>query len=368
MKPKHFILLFVVLFVVMGWGGSGHKIINRRVPLSFPSQMNYFNSWTDSLQRHASDADNRKNQDSTESRKHYIDIDEYQEFILTGRIPQTLDSLYMIHGWNFVIDNGIVPFAIPAITDSIKKCFQRRDFQKAMLHSADLGHYVADAHNPLHLTRNYDGQYTNQTGVHSRYESQLINRDSAEIIYGGDSITYINDVQSYAFNLVYQNYIYLDSVLKYDSIAHSMANNTYGTLYYQYYWAFAKNFTIYLFKKASKSIASLIYTAWINAGSPLPTWIKPKDENISSFRLEQNYPNPFNPSTNIRYSIPKNALVKITVFDLLGREVQVLVNKSQSAGTYETTFNSSNYSSGIYLYQLNVDGKIIDSKKMSYIK
>ena len=85
------------------------------------------------------------------------------------------------------------------------------------------------------------------------------------------------------------------------------------------------------------------------------------------FSLSQNYPNPFNPSTNIRYDLPKNGIVKLVVFDELGREIKTLVNENQTAGTYEATFNASQYPSGIYFYKLITDG-FSETKKMLMIK
>ncbi|MBZ0183713.1 MAG: T9SS type A sorting domain-containing protein [Melioribacteraceae bacterium] len=96
----------------------------------------------------------------------------------------------------------------------------------------------------------------------------------------------------------------------------------------------------------------------------------------SQFSLSQNYPNPFNPSTIIEYSIPnvETSLatsqmqnVTLKVYDILGREVAVLVNEQQSAGKYRVNFNASNLSSGIYLYQLK-SGNHVSSKKMLLIK
>ena len=91
------------------------------------------------------------------------------------------------------------------------------------------------------------------------------------------------------------------------------------------------------------------------------------------FELSQNYPNPFNPSTNIRYDIPVchsgegRNLVKLTVFDALGREVETLVNEKQSAGSYEVTFNASQYPSGIYFYRLTTDN-FSETKKIVLLK
>lgn len=73
----------------------------------------------------------------------------------------------------------------------------------------------------------------------------------------------------------------------------------------------------------------------------------------ASFELSQNYPNPFNPNTTINYSIPQNASVKLTVYDMLGREVQTLVSAYQNAGAYRVQFDASGLASGLYLYRLS---------------
>jgi len=86
-----------------------------------------------------------------------------------------------------------------------------------------------------------------------------------------------------------------------------------------------------------------------------------------SYSLSQNFPNPFNPSTRITYSLPKDGLVKITVFDILGKEVGTLVNNVQTAGAYILEYNASSLTSGIYFYKLE-SGNFVDTKKMVLIK
>ena len=370
MKNKALIFTAILfsLFLFIGWGASGHKIINRKSVQSFPSTMNYFLFWSDSLAFHASDADTRKSTDPTEQYRHYIDIDAYPEFIANHRIPQTLDSLIALHGLTFVTTSGTVPFAIIAYTDSVKNYFLQHNWQKAMLRAADVGHYVADSHQPLHITQWYDGWSNYSDGIHSRYETGMINRDSAYIIYTGDSASYISNINQFAFDIVYNNYKYVDSVYRCDSIAHTIAGNTNSTLYYQEFWNRAGTFTTQLFKNASKSIAALIYTAWVNAGSPLPTTgIIPVAGNVTNYKLHQNYPNPFNPSTKIKFDIPSASNVKLTLYDITGKQVASLVNDRFSPGSYEYEFNAGNLPSGTYIYKLQTDG-YSESKKMLLIK
>jgi len=86
-----------------------------------------------------------------------------------------------------------------------------------------------------------------------------------------------------------------------------------------------------------------------------------------TFALEQNYPNPFNPSTNIKYSVPENGFVKLSVYNLVGEEVSVLVNETVNAGFYEVAFNAANLPSGTYFYRLQT-GNSVQTKKMILLK
>ena len=100
----------------------------------------------------------------------------------------------------------------------------------------------------------------------------------------------------------------------------------------------------------------------------LPDGVERIENTIpAEHKLEQNYPNPFNPTTKIRYSITEHSSVTLKVFNLLGEEIETLVNSEQSAGVYEATFDASNLSSGIYFYTLQTDN-FSSSKKMILIK
>ncbi len=89
---------------------------------------------------------------------------------------------------------------------------------------------------------------------------------------------------------------------------------------------------------------------------------KPND-----YVLDQNYPNPFNPVTSIKYSIPEGSQVKLTIYDLLGNQVQTLVDEYKPAGTYSVKFNGTDLTSGIYIYRLQA-GEFVSTKRMALIK
>ena len=87
----------------------------------------------------------------------------------------------------------------------------------------------------------------------------------------------------------------------------------------------------------------------------------------SKFTLSQNYPNPFNPNTTIKYELPRSSEVRLSVFDMLGREVFVLVNERRNAGVHETTFDGSKLASGVYLYRLQA-GDLVATKRLGIVK
>lgn len=89
------------------------------------------------------------------------------------------------------------------------------------------------------------------------------------------------------------------------------------------------------------------------------------NEIPKEFSLSQNYPNPFNPSTNIKFSLPKSAMVKLVVYDITGREVETLVNENLNAGTFNADWNAAKYSSGVYFYKLVV-GDVSSSPSTSF--
>lgn len=93
------------------------------------------------------------------------------------------------------------------------------------------------------------------------------------------------------------------------------------------------------------------------------------DEKIipENFSLLQNYPNPFNPSTKIKYAIPQSSMVVLKVIDILGNEVETLVNEEKQAGSYELSWYAENLPTGVYFYQLKV-GNFVETKKMVLMK
>jgi hypothetical protein len=98
-----------------------------------------------------------------------------------------------------------------------------------------------------------------------------------------------------------------------------------------------------------------------------PTNIVEENNLLSTYQLYQNYPNPYNPTTKIKFTIPRSELVKIKVYDILGKEIQILLNEYKQAGVYEVEFDASNLPSGIYFYRM-ISGDYLGTKKMILLR
>ena len=119
-------------------------------------------------------------------------------------------------------------------------------------------------------------------------------------------------------------------------------------------------------------------TTWINIYKETYTYsiieIEQPQEGINFFSLYSNYPNPFNPSTKIKYSISQSSNVVIKVFDIIGNEIEVLIDEEKPADTYEITWYAENLPSGVYFYRMQAypvngrTGSFIETKKMVLIK
>lgn len=356
------IFVLLISLVLISWGGTGHRIISNNASQSFNQEMQQFQAWSSYLADHASDADYRKSSDPSESPKHYIDIDYYAEFLNAGYIPQTLNEAITVHGYNNVYNWGILPWATKASYDSLKVNLQKNNWERAKLFAADLGHYVADGHMPLHITKNYNGQLTGNDGIHSRYESTMVNAHAADFTYSGESISQITNVMQYILDYTYFNYKYVDSVIIADNYAKSINSSYYSDAYKNALWEKTGTYTIMLFKNASHALSELIYTAWKEAGSPSLTGINLAEDFNKNLILEPIRPNPVTTEATITFHIKSTANINLTLHDINGKQISTLAKGKFTEGEYSVTWTPGNESSGLYFVALNSSNNRLTQK------
>ncbi|MFA6400602.1 MAG: T9SS type A sorting domain-containing protein [Salinivirgaceae bacterium] len=346
-----FPVLIVLSFLLISWGSTGHYNITQKAALSFNQEMQPFTAWLPYMADHSADADDRKSWDPNEGIRHYIDIDNYPEFVSSGAIAQSLTDLIAQHGQSVVYDNGTLPWTTLHTYDSLVKYLRLENWEKAKYYAADLTHYVADGHMPLHITKNYNGQYTGNTGIHSRYESTMINYRIGQISYTGESIAPIANVSDYVFNYMYAHYKYVDSILLADTYAQSVTGSTSSNAYKDTLWAKSQYFTPILFKNASHALAELMYNAWLEAGKPSLTGNSANQKVMNSTELLIG-PNPFKGATSISFTLNQDTDVKLQVMDLTGKQLAVIANGTLSPNSYTLNWDAGNLPAGVYLVEL----------------
>ena len=162
------------------WGFGTHHYIAQNYSKHLPAQMDGLQAYDAVVDAHVTDPDTRRPSTPGEEYRHYIDIDVYPEFIF-GVMPHDRAVMEAAYGAPFVLETGIVPWAVAEVVTTLTQQFQAAQWSAAALTIADLCHYVGDAAQPLHCTQNYNGQLTGNSGIHSRYETTMMNAHLAEL-------------------------------------------------------------------------------------------------------------------------------------------------------------------------------------------
>ena len=363
MKNILIVLIFYASLVAQDkkWGWDVHNYINEHAVEYLPSGMSFFQDHRDFLKQHSVDPD----RDQLPGYYHYIDIDYYPEFF-AGTLPYTMDSLTTLYDLSIVENNGIIPWIIEEWTDSLSVLMAAGQWDGVWQIAAELGHYVADSHQPLHLTVNYNGQFTGNNGIHSRYETSMIFPHLSQLPLSQSRGIYWPTIIDSVFLYIEEIYPFVDSILIADDLASDQDPN-YGVTYYNILWQELEQVTTISIQQSVIHFASLLRTAWENAGKPSPLSIPSGAHRAKIHYLAQNYPNPFNPKTVISYQLAEVSDVKLTIYNALGKQVTILVSNKQSAGQHWIEWDAAGYSSGVYFYKIEIN-EFQDVKKMILVR
>jgi hypothetical protein len=282
----HASLLLIVLLLpahVWGWGFHAHRQITGRAVSILPEPLRAMMiSHVDALAERSTEPDRIRRTDSLEQYNHFIDIDYYGEYPFSG-LPRTYDAAVEKYGADTVRRYGLLPWKISEFTDRLTDAFRKGDHNDIMHCAAYLAHYVGDAHVPLHTTLNYDGQRTNQHGLHRRFESEIPERFSAQFEYDLPSvIPAISDPLDQAFRIVLESFVFMDSILIADTRAKEltgfdwMSNRSpseqkstkLNMEFYKVFNAQTGDLPRRRMEAATVAIARYWLTAWENAGQP----------------------------------------------------------------------------------------------------
>lgn len=302
-KSKLFALLGVLLFVSIVyalkpfsqteitnnfalWGFYGHRRINRMAIFTLPPEMvGFYKEHIEFITEHAVDPDKRRYAVEGEAQRHYIDIDHY---VKNGEDPFTVvPKKWFDAVAKFTEDTlqayGIVPWHIEVMARRLTYAFKDKNVDLILKYSTELGHYVGDAHVPLHTTENYNGLATNQKGIHGLWESRLPELLAGNYDYFVGKATYVNDVNDFAWKAVKGSNAALDSVFlfekqlteempadqKYSYETRGSATiKTYSKAFSDAYSERLNEMVERRMRSAIINVGSIWYTCWVNAGQP----------------------------------------------------------------------------------------------------
>lgn len=170
-KLGGYAVLVGIVLIGGSWGFLVHKTINQVAVYQLPKGMQrFFYRHMDYLVYNAPRPDIRRNTDSTEDTKHFIDLEAYGDSA-AYKMPLKWQEAVGLFTKDTLLKYGYVPYHIVAMKEKLTNAFRQQNRDSILFYAADIGHYIGDAHVPLHTTINYDGQLTNQRGLHSLWES-----------------------------------------------------------------------------------------------------------------------------------------------------------------------------------------------------
>jgi len=269
---------------LFSWGFYAHQQINYYAVFMLPPEMMVlYKPNIQFLTDHAVDPDKRRYIVSTEGAHHYIDIDHYGRYPFDS-LPRYWSKAIEKYGKDTVQANGIVPWYIQTMLSRLTAAFKEKDQVKILKLSADIGHYIADSHVPLHVCSNHNGQFTNQQGIHGFWESripELLAATSWDFFIG--KAEYISNPLSFTWNRVLESAAASDSVLTFErELSKQFSSDQkfsfeerngkvireYSTTYCLAYNKMLNNMIERRMQQSIYAVASFWYTAWVNAGQP----------------------------------------------------------------------------------------------------
>ncbi|MCE7059909.1 zinc dependent phospholipase C family protein [Dyadobacter sp. CY343] len=265
------------------WGFWAHKRINRMATFRLPPEMQvFYKKHIEYLTENATNPDKRRYAVVGEAERHFIDLDVYGDSALLI-LPKFWPAAVLRFGEDSLRKHGIVPWQIQQSAYQLTEAFKTKNPGRILKVSADLGHYVADAHVPLHTTRNYNGQLSGQEGIHGFWESRLPELFAGDYDLWIGPAEYCDNIAIEAWKIVRDSHLACDSVFlfekeltlrfkKDEKYSYELRNNVLTRSYSRefsekYHQMLAKQVERRM-KAAVKLVGDIWYTCWVNAGQP----------------------------------------------------------------------------------------------------
>jgi S1/P1 Nuclease len=294
LKTKFIVGIFILVLItgsinlLFAWGTWGHKHINHAAIFALPDSMRrFYYNHIDFITEGAVVPDLRRGllNDKNESPRHYIDIEDFG--IPVSAFPKTTKEAYNKYDSSFLNKTGYLPWYIQNMTEKLTLAFKNRNKSEILFLSAELAHYVGDAHMPLHTASNFNGQLTNQKGVHALWESQIPGMFGNGYNFKTEGARYIPDIPAETWSIIAHTHSLEDTLLyiekqtrqgfnkgnmyKKDTSGNTVLSYNQPVFSDEYARQFnnAMNGMVEMQLRLSiQDVANYWYTAWVAGGSP----------------------------------------------------------------------------------------------------
>lgn len=266
-----------------GWGFEAHRTINRHAVFTLPPAMfNFYKYYIHFLTEHAVNPDKRRYAVVGEAPRHYIDL-EYYHTCTPQAVPRQWAQAQEAYPEAMLMEHGTLPWHLILVKHRLTKAFERRDVVRILRLSADIGHYLADANVPLHTTENYNGQLTDQEGIHGLWETRIpaLFTQGYDLFVG--PATYVDAPQQKIWEAVEKAHQAVESILrrekelsatfsairKYSYEQHgSTLRRVYAEAYVCAYHDLLQGQVEQQMRASIKMVGDFWYTCWVDAGQP----------------------------------------------------------------------------------------------------
>lgn len=304
MKKWLFLPVFILAsFSSSAWGFYAHRRINAQAVWLLPPEMLLlYKPHIGFLAEHAVDPDKRRYIVPEEGPRHYIDIDHYGLYPFDS-LPRKWEDAVARYSADTLNRYGIVPWWIQTMLHRLTLAFRDKDLLHILRYSAEIGHYISDAHVPLHACSNHNGQFTGQKGIHGFWESRVpeLLADTQWDFFIGHS-PYMDRPADFTWKRVLESARAADSVLRFEKELSARFppdqkfsfEERNGILVRQYSTAFTlaydgmlKGMVERRMRQSIQAVAGFWYTAWVNAGQPGLAGLATRtlsEEDLAEFR------------------------------------------------------------------------------------
>jgi hypothetical protein len=253
------------------WGFEGHKyIMDAAIPLLPAAIRPFFLANRTSIVEHAIDPDLWRTAGfEQEPPHHFLDMDAYGPYPFSG-LPHLQADAVAKYGRETIDKNGTLPWRAEEIYGKLVEAFTLKSSysrENIKFFSSVIAHYVADAHVPLHACLNHDGQLTGQTGIHSRFETELFDRYRPQLVVKPGALVPVPNAREFVFATLTESFTFVQPVLDADR-ASVAGKDTYDDAYFTLFFSKARPILERRLADSIRDVASIITAAWEQAGRP----------------------------------------------------------------------------------------------------